>query len=224
MYEYSLSFEKEHLFMEINSLKWLIDTGAPSSFAQVNEIDLAGRSFSVSENYMGLTAGQLSEYIGTKCHGLIGVDILNQFDLLIDLNNYRLTVSIEEIKMDGNTIQMNDFMGIPIVSAKVGGEEYQLFFDTGAKISYLPESTFEAMEKLSEVKDFYPGFGTFVTSLHLVEVSVGDELYELKCGSLPSLLNMTLTMASTQGILGNELCQRGMVGYFPRRGVLCLGQ
>ena len=44
--------------------------------------------------------------------------------------------------------------------------------------------------------------------------------FMLRCGSLPGLLGMTLGLASTVGIVGNEVCAGHKVGYFARRGIL----
>ena len=112
MHNYIVYLENNHIFIELDRKKWLIDTGAPSSFGEVHTIELAGKDFSVPEDYMGLSASKLTEYIGVEYQGLIGVDILNNFDLAIDLGNNRLGISSEEINIDGENIPMDDFMDI----------------------------------------------------------------------------------------------------------------
>ena len=57
---------------------------------------------------------------------------------------------------------------------------------------------------------------------HLVEVVFAGETFQLRCGTLPGLLGMTLMMAETSGIIGNSVLHKRSVGYFPRRGELSL--
>ena len=51
---------------------------------------------------------------------------------------------------------------------------------------------------------------------------LGGAALEMKVGNLPSLLEMTLMMANTQGILGTELFQSYAVGLSVRRRQLVL--
>lgn len=222
MYEYPLFFIGGHLFIEVEKQKWLVDTGAPSSFGLHPNLQLANQSFSISENYMGLTPEKLSEYVNVECDGLLGVDVLNKFDLIFDVANDTLVISPDELSVDGEDIPLSEFMGIPIVAVKVGTLTYQMFFDTGAKLSYLQDSTITTYPNLDRLSDFYPGFGEFKTDTYLVNFVMGATHYNFQCGSLPELLDMTLMMSGTQGIIGNELFKEKTVGYFPRRGMLCL--
>jgi hypothetical protein len=68
--------------------------------------------------------------------------------------------------------------------------------------------------------DYYPGFGQFQTDTHNVEFLIGGNSFFLRCGRLPDLLGMTLMMADTEGIIGNQIIQERVVGYFPRRKAL----
>ena len=45
----------------------------------------------------------------------------------------------------------------------------------------------------------------FQTETHTVDIRVGKSSFRLRCGSLPGLLGMTLMMAGTEGILGNQI-------------------
>lgn len=222
MYEYPLIFMNGHLFMEIEKQKWLIDTGAPNSFGLHPNLQLANQSFSISDNYMGLTAGKISQYVDAECDGLLGVDVLNEFDMIFDVANDSMIISTDELTVDGEALPLTEFMGIPIVAVKVGAQTYQMFFDTGAKLSYLQDSTIITYPKLDRLNDFYPGFGEFETDTYLVNFVMGSTDYHFQCGSLPELLGMTLLMSGTQGIIGNELFKEKTVGYFPRRDILCV--
>ncbi len=222
MYTYLLSFEKKHLFIKTEDKKWLLDTGAPSSFGEVDSFKFADKEFSMSQNYMGLTAEILSDHLGMECDGLIGTDILSEFDHIIDISKGQITVSKEELALNEQCFTLSEFMGIPIISVHILDKEYQMFFDTGAQISYLQNDVITHFEKLGQLTDFYPGFGQFETETYAVEMGLGDIVYNLQCGTLPGILGMTLAMGGTQGILGNQILLDRIVGYFPRRNKLCL--
>lgn len=97
-----------------------------------------------------------------------------------------------------------------------------MFFDTGAQISYFQEDTITDFPSAGTVTDFYPGVGQFQTDTHQVQVGLGESAFTLRCGTLPGLLGATLMMADTSGIIGNQIMENRVIGYFPRRNVLCL--
>ena len=222
MYKYPLHNKKDHLFVEVADQLWLLDTGAPSSFGDISQITLGDQDFSIASSYMGLNTEILVSYVNVTCQGLLGADVLNQFNWIFDLAEESVTLSTDTLEMQGIPIQMQEFMGIPIIPISVNGTGYKVFFDTGAKISYLDEQEIASFPEQEIIKDFYPGFGEFETQTYLVDIMLAETPLQVQCGSLPALLQMTLTMASTQGILGNSICGRAKVGYFPKRSLLCL--
>jgi hypothetical protein len=211
-----------HLFVELEGHLWLFDTGAPTSFGVADKLLIADEQFSLSSSYFGLTASTLSQYVGVECSGLLGADVLGRFDHILDTAGGRLTVSTVELSHDGQHVRMDEFMGIPIVTTRIGGSDYRMFFDTGAQISYFQEDSLTDFPQAGSVTDFYPGVGQFQTDTHEVPISLGDISFLLRCGCLPGLLGATLMMAGTQGIVGNQVLMDRVVGFFPRRGILCL--
>lgn len=217
-----LIFNHGHLFVKPAGHLWLFDTGAPTSFGAAERLLIADEQFSLSSSYFGLTASTLSQYVGVECSGLLGADVLGRFVHILDSTNGKLTVSTDELSHDGQRIHLDEFMGIPIVTASVGGSDCRIFFDTGAQISYFQEASLADFPPAGSVIDFYPGVGQFQTDTHEVPISLGDTSFPLRCGCLPGLLGATLMMADTQGIIGNQVLIDRVVGFFPRRGILCL--
>ena len=217
-----LIHSNSHLFMKFDDGLWLHDTGAPASFGETSSLRILDREFGIAGDYMGLNAEALSEAVGVDCRGLLGADVLGSFDQVIDLPGGRLTIATEELDHSGHAVELDDFMGIPIISATVAGDSFRLFFDTGAQVSYLQDDLLDTFPSAGKLKDFYPGFGDFETVTHLVPFQLGSMVHELRCGRLPGLLGMSLMMADAQGILGNAILESGPVGYFPRRGILSL--
>jgi hypothetical protein len=218
MKEYPLTFKNGHLFVELQGGLWVYDTGAPTSFGETQELRFGGETFPVAENFMGLSADELSGYIGIECAGLLGADVINDFDHILDLPRETLIVSKENLQVDGGRVPITDsVMGIPIVTARIAGSDYRMFFDTGAQFSFFQDDSIRDFPETGKVTDFYPGAGPFETDTHQVDLSLSDLTFTLRCGTLPGLLGQTLMVADSQGIVGNESMKDRITGYFPRR-------
>lgn len=148
--------------------------------------------------------------------GLLGLDVLTHFDHILNVPAGTLTVSTDPLPHAGQPIPLDEFMGVPIVTAQILGSSCRMMFDTGAKISYFQHDLLASFPPLGNVKDFYPGFGEFETPTYQVAMSLGGIPLTLRCGRLPGLLGDTLMMTTVQGILGNEIFSRRTIGYFPR--------
>lgn len=217
MIQIPLHFREGHLFCEFGQEFWLLDTGAPTSFGTQLSFSIAGKEFLLKNNYLGLTAATLSRFVSVECFGLLGADILGAFDLIFDVPNGTLVVSRGELEFRGQTIILDSFMGIPILTAQILGTNHRMFFDTGAQISYWQNESLIKFPFAGEVIDFYPGVGQFQTDTYLVELALGKDIFTVRCGNLPGLLGMTLMVTDITGIVGNEILSYRPVGYFPRR-------
>ena len=217
-----LSLIESHLYVRLFGEDWLLDTGAPTSFGETDSIVINDQRFDLASDYLGLDAEQLSELTKNKVFGLIGVDILNQFYVVMDLANEKIVFSNKTVAMDGNTLGMNDFMGIPIIKVGIDGTDKSMFFDTGAQISYWNDEGLKSYQPIEVMNDFYPGFGEFQTNVYIVNMASGNEKFSIRCGVLPSMLAMSLSMGGTEGIIGNELLKDRVVGYFPKKSQLVI--
>ncbi len=222
-YTYPLLFEKKHLFMILNDKKWLIDTGSPASFGEEDSLSICNQIFKIENTYGALNAKELTSHIGLELTGLIGVDILNKFDILFSINKYEATFSKNSMNLEGDVLPIDSFMGIPIIKVNILDTEYTMFFDTGAQISYFQSPSLKDFPSNGTIKDFYPVIGKFETETYLIDLDIGSSEYKLICGSLPTLLSETLMMASAQGIVSNELMKDKVIGYFPKRHQIVIG-
>ena len=222
MNTFPLQLRDGHLFIELSGELWLLDTGAPNSFGPNGNFSLAGEQFRLGSNCLGLTAATLSGFVGVQCVGLLGADVLGRFDIIFDVPNNTVSISTEELSFPGQSVPLSEFMGIPILTAQICGRDFRMFFDTGAQISYLQDDSLAEFPAAGQVSDFYPGVGRFQTETHTIDARVGASSFSVRCGSLPGLLGMTLMMAATQGILGNQILHERKAGYFPRRKKIIL--
>jgi hypothetical protein len=83
-HEYPLHFRAKHLFLELDARLWLVDTGSPMSFGAPGEVAIADRRFQLTPAFHGLNATSLSASVGVDCAGLLGADVLNEFDFRLD--------------------------------------------------------------------------------------------------------------------------------------------
>lgn len=217
-----LFLEKGHLYVALAEGGFLLDTGAPTSFGSVSLITLDGQIFGLPSSYLGLTAQKLSAYVERETDGILGADILNQFDLLIDVPQSRVAFSSAPLECVGEALPLDFCMGVPILESTVSGNSVRMFFDTGAQISYLQDDGLSSFPAEGRIIDFYPGIGQFSTDTFRTPIQLGHVNYQLCCGQLPPLLGMTLMLAGTRGIVGNEILRERCAGYFPRRRRLVL--
>jgi hypothetical protein len=217
---YELKLLQKHLYLSLGDELWLFDTGAPQSFGEGEKLSIMGKEFPLASSFMGLDANKVSEHAGVQMQGLLGADIINHFDYQIDVQNESIEISEDSIEMGESPLQIKEFMGIPILTAEIGGTEYSMFFDSGAQYSYFQEDELSSFPSLGKVSDFYPGVGPFETDTFSVPMTIGSVGIPTQCGKLPDLLAMTLSMADTSGIIGNELLINRVVTYSPKRNLI----
>jgi hypothetical protein len=226
-----LTYEKSHLFMHTTHEKWMVDTGAPSSISRSKNLTLNQdgyqRVFEVQSNHMGLSIANLTDLVGVKFDGLLGTDILNEFDIIWDIAAETMTLTEAEmdpraIGFQGNELELGNILGIPTLHATIAGQHHTMFFDTGAPYSYLNECPPSRLLPVKEVEDFLPGFGTFTTDLREISIQMNQASYSLQTGELPTLISMSLSLAGSDGIIGNEIMTNRRLGYFPRRNTMLL--
>ncbi|CAF2525048.1 unnamed protein product [Rotaria sp. Silwood2] len=198
-----------HIVAHINQFDYLIDTGSPVSFGHRTTLVINGKNFSInSTGPGGFTVNSINELSGLHVDGLIGMDILIHFDIRFTRN--QITFSDTPILHVDTAIKLpivETVMGIPIITLNIGQEDRKIFFDTGAKLSYLSEDLLVGTP-IGEMDDFHPTIGAYKTNAYKIDVVINDKVETLTFGSLPSLLRMLLVMGQTKGIIGTELLNK----------------
>jgi len=217
-WELPLEFIKGHMFVRINDGLWLIDTGSPRSFGSIRHLSITTEQFIIEEKYGDISTDILSQYTSISCVGLIGVDVLNNFDFIFEYSQGTITPSIPYFAGNGELFTIEDHMGIPIISICINDITYRMIFDTGSQISYIKNGSLEKYKSTGRFKDFHISVGYFETETFNVPVSFGRETIQLCCGiSLPDSIQNILDVASVDGIIGNELLLNHKIYYSPRR-------
>ena len=180
----------------------LIDTGSPATIHDDGIINFCSTAYICSKNYMGLTVAKVSEMLGKNISALLGTDILSNYKILFDYNNKVVTFHEQEVRFEGEDTPISNFMGIPVIALSIDGQELNFFLDTGAKLSYLPASITSKYSSIGTEEDFYPEIGKFDTECFEISTSIGNKKFIVKYGNLPALLQMSLMLGGTDGIIG----------------------
>jgi hypothetical protein len=220
--KYPLELQRDHLLLRLPEGYWIVDTGSPQSFGDHRTVNLANKVFEVSSNLMGLDAKTLSGLSGIRVQGLIGTDILNEFDILFDVPAGEVTFSDLPLSNDGKSISIDFVMGVPTTNLEIQGREVAMVFDTGATFSYWQAPELDSFSEKEIRMDYFPGIGEFEVKTFHVPITLGDLEFQLECGRLPEMLGLTLSLIGVEGILGNEFFREIKLGYLPRRKQIVL--
>jgi hypothetical protein len=140
----------------------------------------------------------------------------------LNLDGGTVTFTTDTMPIGRHAAHLEFFTGVPIVEVEVGGRPRRLFFDTGAKLSYLHSSLTADLTKVGSEQDFFPGFGEFTVDLVEQRVALCGQVFQLRFGSLPMLLETALLLAGVEGILGSAVFEGARVTYAPRRKLLAI--
>jgi hypothetical protein len=223
MNTFNTKFVDGHVIVQMNNFNYIVDTGSPLSFGRGNLVSINGRNFPINTTAPGgITANSISELSGLEVDGLIGMDILIHFDVQFTRN--QITFSDTPIFHADTAVKLpiiETMMGIPIINLNIEQEDRRIFFDSGAKLSYLSEDLLVGTP-IGEMEDFYPSIGTYKTNVYKIDVEIGGKVETLTFGLLPSSLRMLLDMSQTKGIIGTELLNKYSIILSNLRKILVL--
>ena len=206
-YTYKLEIEKKHpILVNQDGKRFLVDTGSPITMAK--PFSLCGRMM-----IGGTTAlmGTIRNLSGLNVDGLIGLDILKKYHVVIDYANGQILFSKQPFAIKGERLPMNRMLGTIGFDATINGQPCKVILDTGAQISYVNASLVEGDEIVGHDTDFYPGLGTFDVELHRVALQIGDAGgMTVTVGVLPGLLACVTALVG-QSIIGYDLLSKAQV-------------
>lgn len=227
---YQMEMVRGHIVLRVDTMRLLVDTGSPFSIGETDTLTFMGRSWPVQINYLGVTTRNLCDQIGTKIDVLIGIQILQHFDITFDTASGRAVFADRIPPPAGITLPFTRFAGIPVISASVYPHELcRLFFDTGAWLSYLSEAwqlwgiRLLEFPKDEPAIDFYPGVGEFETPTYRVDYQLSTETVTLRTGTqLSPAACALLDEAVVDGIIGTGLLDHFRVHLLFSRNQLVL--
>jgi len=213
-----------HVVIDVDGRKVLIDTGSPVSIGKLTSWTFLGRPVNLLEELHGFNLDYLSQQVGMPLDVLMGMDVLKDYNLLIDDQVGTVIFSPDGFMMPYITrLPLTEYlMKVPAVEVEVEGHQMKLVLDTGARFSFLPNNFIIDREEKGKEHDFYPGIGEFDTPIYSVPMRLNGEMFLLTCGILPPTLEMALQATGVNGLLGMDLLDRYVLQLALRDNLLML--
>lgn len=213
MKEYGIELMRGHvLIVDDRGSKVLIDTGSPLSFHAGGVIELDGETVKVPTTLLVADSAYVTENVGTKVDGLVGMDILERKGVLVDVPGRRVVVGQPT---EGMTRVPSRFLRMPLlgggymsIEMDIRGQRVKVILDTGAPVSYVNPSLTEGLTAVETVTDFTPGVGTFETQVFEFPAAFEGQAFEMRAGHLPGSKQWEVDLLGMQGVVGMELLKR----------------
>lgn len=192
-----------HIVAHIDGNDCLVDTGSPVTFGTGRSLPSFGKPL-IGEGLRGLDAPEIGRLLGRPLDILLGVDVLGHQPFLVDWEARTITFD-PETRPVGTEIPLDNIMGCPLVSARIGGQVVKLAVDTGARVTFLNPSLVTGERPVGHYDDFYITCGPFTCDSFEKRVRIGDISLDLIVGGLPPDLETGLGFMGLDGILGNDI-------------------
>ncbi|MFO7774223.1 MAG: VWA domain-containing protein [Candidatus Hydrogenedentota bacterium] len=203
----------EYPLADIDGLRVLIGVGDPMSIASAPTLRLGKHQHPMTENFMGLTIGDLTQHLDTRIDVLLGMDILAGYHFTLDLPGGAFILSEAPMDHEGQRLPLFFEAGVPMLSAKTNGKPVSLFINSSTKMSYLAPALLNGQSPGGEVKDFIPGIGWFTTPAYEIETSLAGFEYTFQYGILPPLFQASIETHGAHGILGSEFTRHSRLHF-----------
>ena len=197
---------KRHALLADTNGYIIVDTGSPASFHKDGSITINGQQHACAQSILMMSYDDLSQQLELPIVGLLGMDIMGQYDVLFDYPNSRIEFDYQGSQ--GISLNAQIVMGIPTIPITIEGELMQCFLDSGAPTSYVNSHLTKHLSAIETREDFYPEIGTFSTPIYALSAQVADLSFDAQFGNLPFLMEASLSLANSNGIIGYDLFSR----------------
>lgn len=123
---------------------------------KIEELHFSGIQLN-NQEVLTLDLSHLEEELETELHGLIGYELIKDYDIIFDYKNLKLTLISPDIyesykseNLSNATLTSIPFKlegHIPIVEAEVGNKKYSYGIDSGAESNLISQTLFESLKK-----------------------------------------------------------------------------
>jgi hypothetical protein len=230
MATYPLHLQGGHLFVEVAGQRWLFDTGTAVSFGTTPSLTIAERAFALKPIMTGkpgkpiVGVPKLIPFLGTPCAGVLGMDVIGEFDWTLNAAKRTCTATAEAIPIRDRSFALRLENGQLSAQVGVRDREYRLRLDTGFQLTFLEHAVVENFPSAGKGRDFHVYFlgGWFQTDSFHVPMKLGAEFAadNLRTGRLPASLRKDILPEAFDGILGAEFLARHYLAFAPRRQLI----
>jgi Ca-activated chloride channel family protein len=215
--EYRVRMMDERVVADIDGRSFLIETGVPTSFGNVDALTLANRSYALASDFNGLRAADYATAVGAHLDGLLGADVLSNFRFELDMRDRRFRILPQSILLRGERIPVDMSRGIPTVKVLIDGTEYLFQLNTSAKLSYLRLNVAAHITGGERIvgneADAIAGFPPFETDLFILRVGIHHARPKLRFGKLPQSMEEQVLHSQIAGVLGSELLREERLAF-----------
>lgn len=213
MFKSSIIIEKNHCTFLCEKKVFLLDTGSLISFSSI-KCNFLNNELKINKNMVD----RINNGFKIKIDGLIGMDILSRYNLLLDYKNKELEITNKKINYDGIVLKLESIQGLTVVAGKISNKKVKLIFDTGAAAcSYLNPEITKNLKVSKTITEFHPYIGEFETNIKKVELELTSATDESKkisimmyAGTLPDAMNYVYDWG-VDGIIGYDLLENKKV-------------
>ena len=211
----------ELCLLDENNRKIIVDTGSPISFSDVSSIRFLNDWYNRSNHPL---LAMIQKYLSTQISGLIGMDILSQYDLsfIYDRALGRWIVNPWQANLlEGEPFSVEYYGGVPVVEALVDGKRGKFFLDTGATISFIRKGWINDQPYIGEAEDFFPTLGIFSTDLYRCQLKFANRVFSDSMGVMPGGLEV-LIPDGIEGIIGLNVLKDTKINFGFKSNVFSL--
>jgi hypothetical protein len=216
MSKFNLSTRDGYLIADISNNRYIIDTGIPFSIG-TGILSLGHRTYRLNTPPMkGFAPSRISDVIGLKIDGLIGLDIL--LDGGCEINLPANEIIFFQSGSKEHVDRASPGGKYLFLTAQIGDRPHRLIFDTGAPVGYLLSLNSIKNSKSLEQKtsDFIGYFDSMhETNLWQVDMQIDRRNFSLRFGLPPEGLPNILNQLSADGVFGSEICKGNVINLGP---------
>ncbi len=208
------------LLTQIGADRYLIDSGWPASISAGSSIQIGSRRFDVWSRLGTVDAAEVSRKVGEPVAGILGADILSQFDVLMDVRRGILALDENTMPWPGKVIPADFRSGVPVLSVVIGGAPARLVLGTGTKHSFLKEKLAAHGDPVGKAVETLLGLADVEMDLRQVVILLGGASLAVRAGSPLPTLECLRVVPDLDGTLGAEFVLSKRVAFSARQGIV----
>lgn len=202
--------------------RYLVDTGWPTSIGDGSLIIVGSRRCDARAKVGNSDAASISREIRAQVSGILGADILGQFDVGIDVGACLLMLDENRRPLPGKAVPVDYGSGLPVLPARIRGAAVSVVLGTGSRISLLRADLAAGGDPAGRELETIVGVGEYETEMRKVDIQLGDTTYGIRVGTLPPTLEAAFSATGLAGIVGADFLASRRICMSARQGVVTI--
>ena len=184
--KYEIKFDNGDPLIYDGQGYFLIDTGLPGSFSTTREIHFGGQVYPVGETCFNCNVDAINMHVDTPVIGAIGMNILSQYNVLIDYASGSIDTDCNCDVLEGWTDEGSEAADFGLVTTiQIDGHPKRIILDTGAANSYLLPELAQQFPLVGVIHDVSWN-GSFTSPAHAFTFECLGKKINATVGEMPS--------------------------------------